>query len=91
LIARFSGAGVPCTPINTYSQVLADPQVAAMGWVQDIDLPNGARTRTFVSPVRLTGKGLPVYRNPPALGADGAEVLDELQASGGTLKQRRKG
>jgi crotonobetainyl-CoA:carnitine CoA-transferase CaiB-like acyl-CoA transferase len=91
LIARFSGAGVPCTPINTYSQVLADPQVAAMGWVQDIDLPNGARTRTFVSPVRLTGKGLPVYRNPPALGADGAEVLDELHASGGTLKQRRKG
>ncbi len=78
LIRRLSSAGVPCTPINTYSQVLADPQVVAMNWVQEIELPNGARTKTFASPLRLSGKGLPIYRSPPALGADNAAVLGEL-------------
>ncbi len=81
MIARFSGAGVPCTPINTYSQVLVDPQVDAMGWVQEIELPTGGRTKTFASPLRLTGKGLPITRNPPALGAHNEEVLRELPAA----------
>ena len=31
-LARFREAGVPCAPINTYSEVLADPQVEHMGW-----------------------------------------------------------
>jgi crotonobetainyl-CoA:carnitine CoA-transferase CaiB-like acyl-CoA transferase len=91
LIERFSGAGVPCTPINTYSQVLRDPQVAAMGWVQEIELPTGARTKTFASPLMLTGKGLPILRNPPALGANSEEVLNELQTPRGTIGKRKLG
>ena len=35
-LARFREAGVPCAPINTYSEVLADPQVEHMGWVQPL-------------------------------------------------------
>ena len=38
-LARFREAGVPCAPINTYSEVLADPQVEHMGWVQPLELP----------------------------------------------------
>lgn len=90
LIERFAGAGVPCTPINTYSQVLADPQVAHMGWVQEIGLPTGGRTKTFASPLRLTGKGLPIYRDPPALGANSEEVLDELDTSDNRIPMRRQ-
>ncbi len=78
LIARFAGAGVPCTPINSYSQVLADPQVQAMQWVQPIELPGGGQTRTFASPLRLSGQGLPITRQPPALGAHNDEVFGEL-------------
>ena len=78
LLERFAAHGVPCTPINTYSQVLADPQVEHMGWVQQITLPGGARTRTFASPLRISGEGLPITRNPPALGEHTAEVLAEL-------------
>ena len=84
LIARLAGAGVPCTPINTYSQVLADPQVVAMEWVQTIDLPTGGRTRTFASPLRLTGRGLPIYRSPPGLGADTEAVLASITTAPGT-------
>ena len=74
-IERFREAGVPCAPINTYSQVLADPQVEHMQWVQPLQLPNGVRTRTFVSPVRLDGRTLPVRLPPPALGEHNAQVL----------------
>ena len=44
-LERFRQAGVPCAPINDYSEVLADPQVEHMDWVQDLELPNGVRTR----------------------------------------------
>jgi crotonobetainyl-CoA:carnitine CoA-transferase CaiB-like acyl-CoA transferase len=74
----FAEMGVPCTPINTYSQVLADPQVAHMGWVQPITLPGGVQTRTFGSPLGMTSEAFAVYRNPPALGEHTLEVLAEL-------------
>jgi crotonobetainyl-CoA:carnitine CoA-transferase CaiB-like acyl-CoA transferase len=75
LLARFRAAGVPCAPINTYSQALADEQVRHMGWVREITLPGGTRTRTFASPLRLSGEGFDIYRDPPALGEHNDEIL----------------
>lgn len=79
-LARFRERGVPCAPINSYSQVLEDPQVAHMGWVQPLDLPNGANTRTFGAPVRIDGAGAPIRRSPPALGEHNEEILGALRA-----------
>jgi len=70
--------GVPCAPINTYSQALADPQVAHYDWVQPLELAGGAQTRTFVSPLRLDGVTPGVTRRPPALGEHNAEVFKEI-------------
>jgi formyl-CoA transferase len=72
---------VPCAPINTYSEVLADPQVEHMGWVQPVDLPNGVRTRTFGLPVRFDGQTTALRRRPPALGEHNDEVLGALRAA----------
>jgi len=80
LLARFRAAGVPCAPINTYSQALADEQVRHMEWVREIALPSGARTRTFASPLRFGGRGFPIRRDPPALGEHNDEVLQEIGA-----------
>lgn len=80
-LQRFRDAGVPCAPINDYSQVLADEQVAHMGWVQPLDLPNGVRTRTFASPLRFSGGGFAVRRPPPALGEHNQEILAPLRAA----------
>ena len=74
-IEQFRKIGVPCAPINTYSQVLADKQVEHMRWVQPIELPNGAKTRTFVSPVRFSGEAPTIRRRPPALGEHNDELL----------------
>ncbi|TEA76959.1 CaiB/BaiF CoA transferase family protein [Allopusillimonas ginsengisoli] len=74
-LQRFRAAGVPCAPINTYSDVLDDVQVQHMDWVQDVELPNGVRTKTFVSPIRFDGRTADIARRPPALGEHNEEVL----------------
>ncbi|MFP3742864.1 CoA transferase [Achromobacter sp. SIMBA_011] len=81
-LARFRAAGVPCAPINTYSEVLADPQVEHMGWVQALELPNGVATRTFGLPVRFDGQTTALRRPPPALGQHNDEVLGPLRDKG---------
>jgi hypothetical protein len=52
-----------------------------MQWVQEISLPTGARTRTFGSPLRFTGEGFPIRRDPPALGQHNDEVLANAKAA----------
>ena len=75
-LAIMRAQGVPCAPINAYSQALSDPQVEHYGWVQTVDLPGGARTRTFVSPL---GSGQPVRRRPPGLGEHTEEIRREIE------------
>ena len=77
-LSAFATAGVPCSPINSYSQALGDPQVAHMGWVQDITLPNGNTTKTFGSPLRINGESLSIATGPPGLGEHTEEVLGKL-------------
>ena len=74
-LAAFEKAGVPQGRINTYSQILADPQVQHMGWIEEMELPSGVKTRTFGSPVRISGTDLAKRRDPPALGADTEAVF----------------
>lgn len=69
-LAAFEKAGVPQGRINTYSQILADPQVAHMGWVEEMELPSGVKTKTFGSPVRISATDISKRRDPPGLGAD---------------------
>ena len=78
---RFAKGGVPCAPINDYAQVLDDPQVEAMGWIEPAQLPSGAGIRTFGVPVAMTGQDFTIRRGPPGLDADRSEILAELDAS----------
>jgi crotonobetainyl-CoA:carnitine CoA-transferase CaiB-like acyl-CoA transferase len=81
-IAAFNTAGVPHARINDYAAALADPQVEHMAWVRPLTLPGGTRTRTFASPLRFDGMGLPIRRDPPALDAHSADVRARYQESG---------
>ncbi|WP_020206844.1 MULTISPECIES: CaiB/BaiF CoA transferase family protein [Cupriavidus] len=73
-IAAFNAAGVPHARINDYAAALDDPQVEHMDWVRPLTLPGGHRTRTFASPLRFDGQGLPIRRDPPALGEHNAAI-----------------
>ena len=77
-LEAFAAAGVPCSPINSYSQALGDPQVAYMGWIQELTLPNGKETKTFGSPLRINGETLAVRSRPPGLGEHTEDILNKI-------------
>ena len=73
-LTLFDKAGVPCAPINNYADILSDPHVKAMQWVQPINLPNGATTQAVAFPMRFEGVDLLQVKAPPQLGEHNDEV-----------------
>ena len=83
VIELLDKAGVPCSPINSFAEVLEDPQIEHLELVQFLELPNGIVTRTVASPIRLNGMSTAVRAKPPALGEHTAEILRDLAAERG--------
>ncbi|GAA4536735.1 hypothetical protein GCM10023175_04060 [Pseudonocardia xishanensis] len=75
-LAELEAAGVPCAPINTFSEILNDPHVAEMGLVGSIPLPNGATVDAVPFPVAISGHQAELGR-PPLLGEHDDEVAEE--------------
>jgi crotonobetainyl-CoA:carnitine CoA-transferase CaiB-like acyl-CoA transferase len=88
-LERFTKAGVPCAPINSYSEALDDPQVEHMQWLQPMELPDGTRIRTFGSPMKMTHQQFGIRRRVPMLGEHTEEVLTELGPRQTNLKAIR--
>jgi succinate---hydroxymethylglutarate CoA-transferase len=76
-IKELTERGVPCGPVNTYADILADPHVAAIGLIAQLALPDGAVTPTVRFPTTMTGVELPDPSTPPRLGGDTETVLAE--------------
>ena len=79
-ITACNAAGIPCGPIYSVPEVLADPHVRARGVVQETAHPGqpGEAIRLMRSPVRIEGHDLGIRRPPPTLGQHTGEVLSEL-------------
>ncbi len=75
---KFIEAGVPTAPINRYGDALSDPQVMAQGWVQSLELPGGATTKTFAHPIQVSDRDLPIRLRPPAVNEHEQEILEEI-------------
>lgn len=81
-LEAFNAVGVPCSPINSYSEALADPQVEHMGWVHDMTLSNGVETKTFGPALRINNETFEINRRPPELGEHTIEILAEIARDG---------
>jgi crotonobetainyl-CoA:carnitine CoA-transferase CaiB-like acyl-CoA transferase len=75
-LTELRALGVPCGPVNTFGEILADPHVEATGLVAPVDVPVAGPTPTVVFPVRIEGQQPRLDRGAPRLGADAA-VYDE--------------
>ena len=72
-------AGVPCGPLNTIGEALANPQVQARNMVVRTALPDGTPLIAAGNPIKLSGHADPATRAPaPDLDADRAMILKEL-------------
>jgi CoA:oxalate CoA-transferase len=81
-IALFETAGVPCGPINTVAQALADPQVRARNMVVQTAFEDGSKLDIAGSPVKLSGFSDSTTRpRAPKLDEHRAEILAGLSNS----------
>ncbi|HJQ60608.1 MAG TPA: CoA transferase [Vineibacter sp.] len=67
-------AGIPCTPINSLPETLAEPQVEAIGILQKV--PDLARDVKLIAlPVQFDGQRPPIRHRAPRLGEHTDEVF----------------
>ena len=67
-------AGVPCAPINTLTEMLAEPQTEAVGMLMQVP---GLDLRLMGLPIMLDGKRPPISRRAPKLGEHTREILGD--------------
>ncbi len=69
---------IPCGPVNTVADVVADPQIAARGMIQEVVHPTAGMLPLANSPVRMSRSESGIKGPPPDMGEDTVEVLGEL-------------
>ena len=67
-------AGVPCAPINTLTEMLAEPQTEAVGMLMQVP---GLDLRLMGLPIMLDGERPPVSRRAPKLGEHTREIFGD--------------
>jgi formyl-CoA transferase len=77
-LERLERAGVPCGPINTYPETLADPHTLAREMVVDLVHPGAGEIKALGIPVKLSDTPGAVDRPAPLVGQHTAEILTEL-------------
>ena len=77
-LGRLDAAGVPCGPINTYAEALADPHTLARDMVVDLVHPGAGPIKNLGVPIKLSDTPGAVDRPAPLLGEHTDAILEEL-------------
>ena len=91
-LEAFAAVGIPCAPIHSVAEALADPHTLARDLIVETEHPRFGTVRQLASPVRV-GPDRPAYRRAPQRHEDvdyvtrrlvgyGAEELEQLTADG---------
>ena len=84
-LERLEAVRIPCAPMNTFSQALADPQVRHRDMVVEVGHPDGGRTHAPGNPIKLSRSDPATFDPAPTLGQHTDQVLTEwlgLDAAG---------
>jgi crotonobetainyl-CoA:carnitine CoA-transferase CaiB-like acyl-CoA transferase len=76
-LERLSAAGVPCSRVTRIGSLLDDPQVEAVGMLQEVEHPALGKVRLPRLPVQLSESAVGITSSPPLLGQHTEEVLAE--------------
>lgn len=78
LISLLDDVGVPCSPVNDFEDMPDDPQVRALGIIEDLPHPIAKRHQIVQLPVTFDGAYARHQRSAPLLGQDTESVLASL-------------
>ena len=90
-MSRLDAAGIPCSPVYDYAQVLADPHVEQSGLITEVPLAGGGSAKGLGNPVRMTGYTFDIVAPPPLLGAHNRDVYNEWCGGLAARDQRQSG
>src|SRR5437763_3745398 len=76
-LERLTAAQIPCGPVNTLAEALADPQTQARGMIVETDHPRFGPVQQVASPVRVGTIPVP-HRRAPMRNEDAPHVLEKL-------------
>jgi len=85
-------AGIPCAPVRSVEEVIADPEIAARRMLIDSDYPTRGAIKVSGSPIKLSDApddGRPM-KPPPALGEHNAEVLGSIGIGADELESLKR-
>lgn len=77
-LAQLEAQRIPCSPVNSFSQALSDPQVLHRNMVVELRHPAGGSTRGPGNPIKLSRTDEESFTAAPLLGADTDSVMAEL-------------
>lgn len=91
VLAALEGARIPAGPLYSPQDVLDDPHVQAMGFLNAMDYPGLSRPAPVVdTPFRMSATPGALYRRAPMLGEHTDEVLSEIGLDAPRLAQLRE-
>jgi len=88
---EFERRGVPSGPLNTFADILGDPQLVASGLIQKMPVPVAGTTNTIAYPVQIDGHRARAPRSPPRLGQHHEEVFAEWLGDASSASTARRG
>ena len=74
-LAKLLGGRIPFGPVNTITDIKADPHTAVRDMIVDISNPNGDAWQVAGNPLKFTKTPAPAPGNPPALNEHSDELL----------------
>jgi len=72
---RLRQAGIPCGPVRTVGEMLADPQLQARDMITAVQHPAAGELRLVASPIKLSDRPSRPDRSPPTLGEHTDAIL----------------
>jgi formyl-CoA transferase len=83
-------ADVPVGKINSVSEALADPHLAARNFIVELEHPLLGMVRSLATPITMSRTALRYDLPPPTLGQHTQEILTELGYSGEQIQTLRQ-
>src|SRR5690625_832996 len=78
LVKIFEENKIWYAPVNTYEDVITDPQVLHNDSFLDIELDDGKQARVLAHPVKYDGERPALHSRPPRLGEHTEEILESV-------------